>query len=155
MRCSSSPPPCRSRTRGSGPTEHARLADELHRRFDVPGSDLLSIVALWDHLRERQRALSANQFRKLCRAEHLNYLPRAGVAGPLQSAPTRRRRPRHPRPCRARPRDPDRVHQAVLAGLLSHIGMRDRDGREFRGARGASFTIAAGSVLARKRRRGG
>ena len=38
----------------------------------------------------------------------------------------------------------------MLAGLLSHIGMRDRDGREFRGARGASFTIAAGSVLAKR-----
>ena len=38
------------------------------------GSDLLSIVALWDYLRERQRALSSNQFRKLCRTEYLNYL---------------------------------------------------------------------------------
>ena len=45
---------------------------------------------------------------------------------------------------------PDHVHQAVLAGLLSHIGMRDRDSREFRGARGASFTIAGGSVLTRR-----
>ena len=42
------------------------------------------------------------------------------------------------------------VHQAVLAGLLSHVGMRDRDDREFRGARGASFVIAPGSVLAKR-----
>ena len=55
-------------------TEKRQAADELHRRFDVPGSDLLSIVALWDHLRERQRALSSNQFRRLCRNEFLNYL---------------------------------------------------------------------------------
>ena len=40
----------------------------------MSGSDLVSIVALWDHLREQQRQLSGNQFRKLCRAEFLNYL---------------------------------------------------------------------------------
>ena len=45
---------------------------------------------------------------------------------------------------------PDHVHQAVLAGLLSHVGMRDRDGREYRGARGATFAIARGSVLAKR-----
>ena len=45
---------------------------------------------------------------------------------------------------------PDRVHRAVLSGLLSHLGMRDADGRQYRGARGASFVIAPGSVLARK-----
>jgi ATP-dependent helicase HrpA len=38
----------------------------------------------------------------------------------------------------------------VLAGLLSHIGFRDRDAREFRGARGAEFVIAPGSVLAKR-----
>ena len=56
------------------PAEHRDAADALHRRFDVAGSDLLSIVALWDHLREQQRALSSNQFRRLCRSEYLNYL---------------------------------------------------------------------------------
>ena len=43
---------------------------------------------------------------------------------------------------------PDHVHQSVLAGLLSHIGMRDGERREFRGARGSTFAIARGSVLA-------
>ncbi|MGH9271402.1 MAG: ATP-dependent RNA helicase HrpA, partial [Ilumatobacteraceae bacterium] len=55
------------------PVEQRQEADELHRRFDVPGSDLLSIVALWRYLREQQRQLSGNQFRKRCRAEHLNH----------------------------------------------------------------------------------
>lgn len=42
---------------------------------------------------------------------------------------------------------PDHVHQAVLAGLLSHIGERDELGREFRGARDSRFMIARGSAL--------
>ncbi len=53
----------------------------------------------------------------------------------------------------------DRVHLSVLAGLLSHIGMKDTEpkpGRkrrgpaEFTGARGARFAIFPDSVLARK-----
>ncbi|HQZ37235.1 MAG TPA: ATP-dependent RNA helicase HrpA, partial [Ilumatobacteraceae bacterium] len=56
------------------PTEHRAAADELHRRFQVAGSDFLSLVKLWDYLREQQQALSGSQFRKLCRTEYLNYL---------------------------------------------------------------------------------
>ena len=53
----------------------------------------------------------------------------------------------------------DRVHISLLAGLLSHIGMRDternpggkrRGPAEFAGARGARFAIFPGSSLARK-----
>jgi ATP-dependent helicase HrpA len=64
--------------------------------------------------------------------------------------------------------DPDRVHVAVLSGLLSQIGMREeetgkkaapakKDGKperrgstEYLGARGAKFMIFPGSPLARK-----
>jgi ATP-dependent helicase HrpA len=130
------------------PADERDAADAAHRRFDVAGSDLLSIVALWDHLRTEQRARSSNQFRKLCRAEYLSYLrvrewqdlfsQLRQVAGDLW--------------IRAGPDEghPDHVHQAVLAGLLSHLGFRDRDPREFRGARGASFVIAPGSSLAKR-----
>ena len=130
------------------PVEQRQEADELHRRFDVPGSDLLSIVALWRYVREQQRQLSGNQFRKRCRAEYLNhqrvrewqdlFSQLRRVAGEVGLRVTNEE---------ARPDD---VHRAVLAGLLSHVGGRDQDGRQFRGARGSSFVIAAGSVLARR-----
>ncbi len=130
------------------PKEAPEKAAELHRRFDVEGSDLLSTVALWDYLRDRQRELSGNQFRRMCRDEHLHYLrvrewrdlysQLRQVAGQLKIRPT------------IDAGHPDHVHQAVLAGLLSHIGVRDGDGREFRGARDARFVIAPGSVLTRR-----
>ena len=95
--------------RPRAPRRNSReAADELHRRFDVAGSDLLSIVALWDHLREQQRALSANQFRRLCRSEYLNYLrvrewqdlfsQLRQAAGSLGMQRQWRRRPPRPRP---------------------------------------------------------
>ncbi|MGA1346312.1 MAG: ATP-dependent RNA helicase HrpA [Ilumatobacteraceae bacterium] len=137
------------------PREHRDRADELHRRFDVPGSDLLSIVALWDHLRDRQRELSGNAFRRMCRDEYLNWLrvrewrdlysQLRQVAGQLGIRPG------------TEAGHPDRVHQAVLAGLLSHLGVRDertpsaRGARAvYLGARGSRFEIAGGSVLARR-----
>jgi ATP-dependent helicase HrpA len=130
------------------PQEKRQAADELHRRFDVAGSDILGYLALWRYLREQQKQLSSNQFRKLCKREHLNYLrvrewqdlfsQLRRAAGELGIHPD------------AGDAHPDHVHQAVLAGLLSHLGMRERETRVFRGARSARFTIAPGSVLAKK-----
>ncbi len=130
------------------PAEKQQQADEFHRRFVVEGSDFLALVKLWDYLRERQQELSSSQFRKLCRNEYLNYLrvrewqdlysqlkqvgSGLGVRGGNDVT------------------HPDRVHQSLLAGLLSQIGMRDGDKREFRGARGSKFSIAPGSALAKK-----
>jgi ATP-dependent helicase HrpA len=45
---------------------------------------------------------------------------------------------------------PDHVHRAVLAGFVSHVGMRVGETRTFRGVRGTSFVIGGGSVLARR-----
>ena len=48
------------------------------------------------------------------------------------------------------PADPDRIHVAVLSGLLSQVGLREAETREFLGARGAKFMIFPGSPLAKK-----
>ena len=130
------------------PKDSPERAAELHRRFDVEGSDLLSIVTLWDHLRERQRTLSGNRFRRMCRDEHLNYLrvrewrdlysQLRQVAGQLGIRPT------------VDASHPDLVHRAVLSGLLSQIGTKDGDGREYRAPRDARFVIAPGSVLSKR-----
>ena len=130
------------------PQENREQAAQLHARFRVPGSDLLTIVKLWDHLREQQRELSGNQFRRMCRTEYLHYLrvrewtdlysQLRRVAGDLGIRPG------------TDEGHPDRVHQAVLAGHLSHVGQRDGERRDYHGARQAQFVIAPGSVLTRR-----
>lgn len=50
----------------------------------------------------------------------------------------------------ADPADPGRVHAALLAGLLSHVGMREGESREYTGARNAKFVLAPGSVLTKR-----
>ncbi len=51
--------------------------------------------------------------------------------------------------------EPDgiRIHQAVLAGLLAHIGSWDEVRKEYQGTRGARFSVWPGSALAKKQAR--
>ena len=132
------------------PADRQEAADERHRRFADKGSDFLTWLNLWRYLHEQQRALSSNQFRKLCRAEFLNYLrvrEWQDLHGQLRAAA----RDLGIRLNRADVEvDRDRVHTALLAGLLSHIGLRQGDTREYLGARGTRFAIFPGSALARK-----
>ncbi|MEO5724273.1 MAG: ATP-dependent RNA helicase HrpA, partial [Ilumatobacteraceae bacterium] len=133
------------------PASAREAAAEAHNRFNVEGSDLLALVKLWDYLREQQRELSSNQFRKLCRTEFLNYLRvrewqdvfrqvrQTAAAVGIHSGTDAGH--------------PDRVHQALLAGLLSHIGMRDGTTREYRGARGSRFLIGRESRLSKNQPR--
>jgi ATP-dependent helicase HrpA len=51
-----------------------QAADDKHRRFADPDSDFIAYLNLWDYLAERQRELSSSAFRRMCRAEYLNYL---------------------------------------------------------------------------------
>ena len=132
------------------PADRQEAADERHRRFADKGSDFLTWLNLWRYLHEQQRALSSNQFRKLCRAEFLNYLrvrEWQDLHGQLRAAA--RDLGIRLNPAEAEP-DADRVHTALLAGLLSHIGLRQGDTREYLGARGTRFAIFPGSALARK-----
>jgi ATP-dependent helicase HrpA len=132
------------------PTDKQEAADTQHRRFADPGSDFLSWLNLWGYLHERQAELSSNQFRKLCRAEFLNYLRvrewqdlHGQLRAVVRDLGIKLNRPQ------AEP-DADRIHTSLLAGLLSHIGLKQGDTREYLGARGTRFAIFPGSALARK-----
>ncbi|MFL6073862.1 MAG: ATP-dependent RNA helicase HrpA [Mycobacteriales bacterium] len=130
------------------PADAQQAADEKHARFREPDSDFLAYLGLWRYLQEQQRELSGNQFRRLCRTDFLNYLRvrewqdlhgqlRQAVRG-LKLTPN------------TEPAPPATVHQAILAGLLSHLGLRDAEKNEYQGARNARFAIFPGSTLFKK-----
>lgn len=56
------------------PAEFKAQSDQLHARFTEPSSDFLAYLNLWRYLRTQQRELSGSAFRRLCRAEYLNWL---------------------------------------------------------------------------------
>jgi ATP-dependent helicase HrpA len=133
------------------PTEHQAQADQAHARFKDDHSDFTALLNVWRYVREQQRELSNSQFRKRLKREFLHYLRvrewqdlasqlreaarGVGVTLNQQHAET------------------TEIHRAILAGLLSHVGMKETSARrrgEYLGARGARFMIFPGSGQARR-----
>lgn len=130
------------------PSEKKQASDEKHRRFADKESDFMSLVNLWDHLKEQQKELSANQFRRQCKTDYLNYLrvrEWQDIYTQLRQVVKELRIP-----INSVPGDFRGIHCSLLSGLLSHIGQKDADKQEFTGARNARFAIFPGSALFKK-----
>ncbi|MDT7618112.1 MAG: ATP-dependent helicase HrpA, partial [Pseudonocardiales bacterium] len=133
------------------PTEQRQAADEKHARFAEDGSDFLAFRNLWDYVAEQRKELSGSRFRKTLREEFLHYLrirEWQDLHAQLRSAA--RNAGMTPNDTAA---DADHIHISVLAGLLSQVGLREAETREYLGARGAKFMIFPGSTLAKKQPR--
>jgi ATP-dependent helicase HrpA len=133
------------------PTDKQEAAQQKHARFADKTSDFLAYLNLWEYLREQQKALSNNQFRKLCRADFLNYL-RVREWQDIYSQLRQLAKPLGIT-LNSEPADPQHVHLSVIAGLLSHIGLKDPDKGDYIGARGARFAVFPGSALFKKQPR--
>ncbi|MFJ1843302.1 MULTISPECIES: ATP-dependent RNA helicase HrpA [unclassified Streptomyces] len=137
------------------PSEKQTQADQHHARFKDETSDFLAFLNLWRYIREQQKERGSSSFRRMCKQEYLNFLrirewqdiyaqlrtvakqmgmqldeTSADLAAPEQS-----------------------VHTSLLAGLLSHIGLKDTEKNEYLGARSAKFAIFPGSALFKKQPR--
>ncbi|MFG3700206.1 ATP-dependent RNA helicase HrpA [Micromonospora sp. NPDC047620] len=146
------------------PADRQAQADQAHARFTDRESDFVTLLNLWRHLREQQRELSSSAFRRMCKAEFLNYLRVREWQDIVSQLRQVLRTPEEGRPARdadggGRRRggadlpeeiDTPRVHQSLLAGLLSHIGLKDAQKHEYLGARGAKFALFPGSALFKK-----
>jgi len=151
------------------PAAHRDQANQLHARFrdtpPAPGGDITAWLRLWDYLKAKRKELSSNQFRRLCRAEFLNYLrvrEWQDLVGQLRDI-ARDLKLR----VNSSPAPTTDILTACLAGLLSNIGALEaanekggrgggkagRGGRpgprEYAGTRGARFAISPGSHLAK------
>ncbi|MFJ1972853.1 ATP-dependent RNA helicase HrpA [Streptomyces sp. NPDC087903] len=133
------------------PADKQTQADQQHARFRDETSDFLAYLNLWRYVREQQKERGSSSFRRMCKQEYLNFLrirewqdiysqlrtvaKQMGIHLAEEDAPA------------------DRVHVSLLAGLLSHVGMKDvKDGakNDYLGARGAKFAIFPGSALFKK-----
>ncbi|MFJ4816597.1 ATP-dependent RNA helicase HrpA [Streptomyces sp. NPDC088801] len=133
------------------PAEKQAQADQQHARFKDETSDFLAYLNLWRYVREQQKERGSSSFRRMCKQEYLNFLrirewqdiysqlrtvaKQLGIHLNEDDAPA------------------DRVHVSLLAGLLSHVGMKDvKEGakNEYLGARNAKFAVFPGSALFKK-----
>ncbi|WP_221810548.1 ATP-dependent RNA helicase HrpA [Enterobacillus tribolii] len=130
------------------PAEKQQASDEKHRRFADKESDFMALVNLWNYLKEQQKALSSNQFRKQCKSDYLNYLR----VREWQDVYTQLRQVVKELGFAVNSVDADyrSIHTALLSGLLSHVGQKDNDKQEYTGARNARFAIFPASGLFKK-----
>ena len=130
------------------PAEREEAARQSHARFTDEHSDFMSYLNLWHYLREQRNTLSGNAFRRMCRNEFLHYLrirewqdlvgQLRGIARELGITES------------DEPATGAGVHSALLAGLLSHVGMRREGANEYLGSRNSHFLIAPGSALSKR-----
>lgn len=127
------------------PSDKPQASDEKHRRFYDKVSDFVTYVNLWDYLSEQQEVLSGNQFRKQCKSDYLNYLR----VREWQDVHFQIRQVVHELGYKINqePAQYQSLHTALLAGLLSHFGIRDPEKNEYQGARNSRFSLFPGSGI--------
>ncbi|MGV9558955.1 ATP-dependent RNA helicase HrpA [Streptomyces sp. NPDC003401] len=136
------------------PADKQTQADQQHARFKDETSDFLAYLNLWRYVREQQKERGSSSFRRMCKQEYLNFLR----IREWQDVYTQLRTVAKQMGIHLDERDAagDSIHVSLLAGLLSHIGMKDvKDGNknEYLGARSAKFAIFPGSALFKKQPR--
>ncbi len=155
------------------PSEKREEASAAHGVYANGDSDFLTLLNLWDRIETMRRELSGNQFRRRCRSEFLNF----NRIREWQDVERQLRRTLktlkidvggkwRPHADGIDKSKAEAVHRALLFGLISQLGMREKkkskkatgnnrtDGKrqaptEFIGARNTRFAIAPGSALRR------
>ncbi|WNZ10378.1 ATP-dependent RNA helicase HrpA [Streptomyces sp. 11x1] len=142
------------------PADKQAQADQQHARFKDETSDFLAFLNLWRYVREQQKERGSSSFRRMCKQEYLNFLRiREWQDIYSQLRTVAKQMDIHLNEDDA---PEQHIHVSLLAGLLSHIGMKDvkdagseSGGRntgknEYLGARNAKFAIFPGSALFKK-----
>ncbi|MFR0718100.1 ATP-dependent RNA helicase HrpA [Enterobacterales bacterium BD_CKDN230030183-1A_HGKHYDSX7] len=130
------------------PPERQQAADQAHAQWKDVDSDFAALVNLWRGFEEQRQALTASPLRNWCRKHFLNYLrlrewrdahrQLALICRDLQLAVNKE-------PC-----DYQKLHKAILSGLLSQIGHKTDEG-DYQGARQRRFWVHPSSGIGRKR----
>ena len=126
------------------PHDAQQKADEWHQRFRDKSSDFMAFLNLWNYIKEQQKALSGNQFRKQMGREFIHFMRlREWQDIYTQSRQTVREMGLSINDEAA---TYEQVHRALIAGLLSQVGFKE-DRHEYQGTRQSRFHIFPGSGL--------
>jgi len=130
------------------PPERQQAADQAHAQWKDVDSDFAALVNLWRGFEEQRQELTASPLRNWCRKNFLNYLrlrewrdahrQLALICRELQLTVNKE------------PSDYQKMHKAILSGLLSQIGQKTEEG-DYQGARQRRFWVHPSSGIGRKR----
>jgi ATP-dependent helicase HrpA len=154
------------------PLERQSAADQAHHRFKDDRSDFLSFIHLWDFFTDALAlGLSHRKLVDHCRAHFVStlrvrewsdihhqlveILHEAGWSVPALPPPKERAKQANaeaksgPAKAAADARF-EKIHRALLTGLLGNIGCRTEEDESYQGARGIRFHLHPGSGINKK-----
>ncbi len=127
------------------PLDAVAAADEAHGRFEDNDSDFMVFLQLWQYVKKQRKEKSASQFRKMCKREFLNWT-RVNEWFDLNRQLYEQAR-EEKLSFNKQPAAPEHIHQALLSGLLSHVGHKNPEDNGYMGPRSRTFHIFPGSGL--------
>ncbi|OHV10250.1 ATP-dependent RNA helicase HrpA [Kushneria phosphatilytica] len=129
------------------PADKREAADQAHRQWQDKDSDFAAWINLWRGFEAKREELTGSRLRRWCRDQFLSYLrlrewhdtyrQLRQLARELELG------------FNSEPADVARLHQALLSGLLSNLGLLNEQ-REYLGARNRKFLIHPASGLAKR-----
>lgn len=160
------------------PSDRQQAADQAHAQWKDVDSDFAAVINIWRGFEEQRQALGSSALRSWCRKNFLNYLrlrewrdahrqltlicrelqlkgrSQNDASKPVQqldSPNTAKAESKQGKEeAQAKSVDYQKLHKAVLSGLLSQIGQKTEDG-DYLGARQRRFWIHPSTVIGRKR----
>jgi len=148
------------------PVEKQQQADEKHKRLRDEQSDLISLLNLWHEYNDRKKHLTQNKLRQYCKQEFLAYMRMREWLETFQQLRTLSKG--MGLKTNSTPAKYAAIHQSIVVGLLSNIGVKNMDSNSsntnksekqtatkrkkipaYLGARQSTFYIFPGSGLAK------
>lgn len=129
------------------PFDKRAAADEMHAEFNHEKSDFVSWLDLWHFLSVQKERLSNSQFRKMCKQRFIS--PLRVIEWMDVRTQLLRLTKELKLPLNDTEADYDKIHRALLTGLLANVAMKT-DKRDYFGTRNRHLSIFPGSGLFKK-----
>ncbi|MDF1615002.1 ATP-dependent RNA helicase HrpA [Desulfurivibrio dismutans] len=128
------------------PTDKEKEADQAHRRFNVPDSDFLFYLKLWDTMHGvREQTGSQGRWRKFCQSHFLSF-QRLREWQDIHEQISRILKGEKGFIFNTLPATADAIHKALLSGNLRNIAGK-KEKNTYQGGGGREVTIFPGSSL--------
>jgi len=130
------------------PLEKEKLASKEHQRFQVKGSDFLSLLQIWRDFDEKYEKWSQSKMRKFCRDHFISYQRlrewreiHQQIRGVLRDLKVYRESKGE--------EESDLIHRSILTGLIGNVAFKE-DGNWYQATRGRKVMVFPGSVMFQK-----
>jgi ATP-dependent helicase HrpA len=137
------------------PADREAEAYGVHARFQVPGSDFLFYLKLWETVSSLAQTGSKSRLRKFCSTHYLSFQrlrewldvhEQIWSILEEENSPITEKKGGHPFLANEEPAGLDAVHQAILSGNLRNLGCK-KEKNLYQGGGGKELVVFPGSGL--------